>query len=64
MIRPDDRPLALGYSLRRMYECTEPATDSSCVFDNYLCNNTRVPQRVGTAGRGHAERVACAVHGS
>ena len=58
MIRPDDRPLALGYSLRRMYECTEPATDSTCVFDNYQCNNTRVPQRVGTPWCGYAERVA------
>ena len=39
----------LGYNLREMYLCDGVPSDETCVSDNYVCNNTRVPQRIGTA---------------
>jgi hypothetical protein len=47
IIRQDPVPLVLGYALRELFVCTGTPSPSTCVSDNFRCNDTRVPQRVG-----------------
>ena len=47
-VRPEGFPLVLGYNLRPLYECTGTPSDATCVSDEFRCDETTLPQRVGT----------------
>ena len=50
-VRPDDRPLIIGYNLRDLFVCDGEPSDATCVSDEYRCDGTTVPQRHGQFAR-------------
>mgnify|MGYP001135585325 CR=1 FL=1 len=44
-------PAVLGYNLRDLYICSEPANDANCVFDNYEFDMNPLPMRKGNFAR-------------
>ena len=47
IIRPEEYPLVLGYNLRSLFTCNGTPSEETCVSDDFRCDETTLPQRVG-----------------